>query len=190
MLEIAQRSARRMLNIVNAILDVSRLESGRMPLEMEAFSVHELLNEAVQAQAALASDKDIRLECDVPVTLPPAWADTRMIQRVLQNLIGNAIKFTPSGGAVRVMARLEEKADRSAILVSIRDTGPGIPSEIAGRLFQKFVTGGQEESGSGLGLAFCRLAIEAHGERIWAESTPGEGATFTFSLATANPPAL
>jgi signal transduction histidine kinase len=91
---------------------------------------------------------------------------------------------------VHVTAWQEEKNDRSAILVSVRDTGLGIPPEIASRLFQKFVTGGQEESGSGLGLAFCKLAMEAHGERIWVESVPGEGATFTFSLAIANPPAL
>jgi signal transduction histidine kinase len=121
----------------------------------------------------------------VPLILPPAWADTGLIARVLQNLVGNAIKFTPPNGVIRVSARTEEKQRGSVILVAVRDTGPGIPPEIAGRLFQKFVTGRQTGRGSGLGLAFCKLTVEAHGGRIWVESTPGNGATFTFSLATA-----
>jgi len=186
-LRIAQHSTLRMLELVNAILDVSRLESGRMPLELEAFSLTELLSETLDSQATLANEKGIRLECNAPATLPPAWADAKLIQRVLQNLLGNAIKFTPSGGTVCVTARTDERANRPLLLVSVGDTGLGIPSEIQSRLFQRFVTGTQEERGSGLGLAFCKLALEAHGERIWMESTPGNGATFTFSLPVAAP---
>ena len=90
---------------------------------------------------------------------------------------------------MRVIARTDERVDRPLLLVSVCDTGPGIPPEIQSRLFQRFVTGTQEERGSGLGLAFCKLALEAHGERIWIESTPGDGAAFTFSLAVATSPA-
>jgi NtrC-family two-component system sensor histidine kinase KinB len=182
-LNITQASADRMVELVNAILDVSQLESGQMPLDQRAFSLSDLVADTVQLQASLASEKDIRLESDMPATLPLAWADARLTGRVLQNLIGNALKFTPPGGVIRVSARVEEKQGRPAILVAVSDTGPGISPEIQSLLFQKFVTGRQEGRGSGLGLAFCKLVVEAHGGRIWVESTPENGTTFTFSLA-------
>ncbi len=188
-LQIAQHSAHRMLGLINAILDVSRLESGRMPIERRAFGLADLVAEVLEAQSALASEKGIRLENSVSSELPPAWADRNMIMRVLQNLVGNAIKFTPSGGLVSVAARRVEQAPQTKLAVQVRDTGPGIPLEIQPRLFQKFVSGGHPERGSGLGLAFSRLAVEAHGERIWVESIPGQGTTFTFSLAIARPSA-
>jgi PAS domain S-box-containing protein len=184
-LQVAQQSAQRMLELVNAILDVSRLESGRMPLEQRAFSLTDLVSKSLKAQTALADNKNIRLESSALSELPQAWADADIIARVLQNLIGNAIKFTPAGGIVSVTSRCEEQARCTKLLVQVSDTGPGIPPEIQSRLFQKFVSGRQEERGSGLGLAFCKLALEAHGERIWVESTPGQGAAFSFSLAIA-----
>ncbi|MBN1889255.1 MAG: GAF domain-containing protein [Thermoflexales bacterium] len=188
--EMAQRNALRMKELVNSILDVSRLESGQMPVEYAAFSLAELISDDCRMQAALAGDTDVHLECDVPDRLPQAWADASLISRVLQNLVGNALKFTPGGGRVRVTARHEKKRGASRLLVSVSDTGPGVPAEIQGRLFQKFVAGRQAGSGSGLGLAFCKLAIEAHSQRIWLESKPSGpkekgGATFTFSLAIA-----
>ena len=186
-LQIAQRSAHRMLGLVSAILDVSRLESGRMPVEWQAFGLADLVSEVLETQSALAHEKGIRLENGVSSELPPAWADSNMIARVLQNLVGNAIKFTPSGGVVSVAARRAEQAPQAKLVVLVRDTGGGIPLGIQPRLFQKFVSGGQLERGSGLGLAFCKLAVEAHGERIWVENAPGQGATFTFSLAVARP---
>jgi signal transduction histidine kinase len=106
---------------------------------------------------------------------------------VLTNLIGNAIKFTPAGGVVRVTARADDSG-RSKLLVSVSDTGEGIPPQIQDRLFQKFVVGQQEGRGSGLGLAFCKMVMEAHGERIWVEDTSERGTTFTFSLPL--PPAM
>jgi NtrC-family two-component system sensor histidine kinase KinB len=184
-LQLAQHASCRMLELVNAILDVSRLESGRMPLEQRAFSLADLVAESLEAQTALAGEKNMRLESDIPPELPPAWADANLTARVLQNLVGNAIKFTPAEGTVRVRARREEQAQHDKLLVQVSDTGPGIPPEIRSCLFQKFVSGGQPGRGSGLGLAFCKLALEAHGERIWVESTPGQGATFSFSLAIA-----
>ncbi|CAG0932305.1 two-component system, NarL family, sensor histidine kinase EvgS [Thermoflexales bacterium] len=184
-LEVAQHGARRMIELVTAILDVSRLESGQMPLEQRGFSLAQLVTQALTAQSTLAHDKQIRLDSHVPPDLPEAWADVGLIARVLQNLIGNAIKFTPPGGAVQVAATWETSAPRPRLLVQISDTGAGIPSALQSRLFQKFVSGEQRERGSGLGLAFCKLAVEAHGERIWVESTPDQGTTFSFSLALA-----
>jgi signal transduction histidine kinase len=183
-LSIAHNSSERMMKLVNAILDVSRLESGRMPVNLIAVNVVDLIREAVQAQAALAQNKKIKLESDLPAGLPPVQADLNLIQRVLQNLIGNALKFTPEGGSVQVAARLvQESSTVGVVHVSVSDTGPGIPLEIQSQLFQKFVTGGQPEHGSGLGLAFCKLAVEAHGQRMWVESSVGKGTTFAFGLA-------
>ncbi len=186
-LKIAESSAQRMKEMVNSILDVSRLESGRMPVEYQEFALVSLVAEVFLIQATLAHEKNIRLEKDVSFTLPPAWADQGLISRVLQNLVGNALKFTPEGGTVRVVAQSGEKEGRKMLWVTVSDTGPGIPPEIEGQLFQKFVTGGQTGRGSGLGLAFCKLALEAHGQRIWAESAPGHGTRFTFTLATHSP---
>ncbi len=184
-LQLAHHGAKRMIELVNAILDVSRLESGQMPLEKRALNLARLVAEALTAQTSLARDKQIRLDNRMPLDLPQAWADTNLLARVLQNLIGNAIKFTPPGGVVQVTATWEAQAPRPRLLVQVSDTGSGIPPAIQSRLFQKFVSGAQREHGSGLGLAFCKLAIEAHGERIWVESTPGQGTTFRFSLAIA-----
>jgi signal transduction histidine kinase len=108
--------------------------------------------------------------------------DNEIIGRVLQNLLGNAIKFTPPGGKIEMTARPPETTASTLLWVAVSNSGPGIPPEIQDRLFQKFVTGRQEESGSGLGLAFCRLAVEAHGGRIWVESEPGQLTTFQFTL--------
>jgi signal transduction histidine kinase len=134
----------------------------------------------VESQLPLVAEKGLRLKNEVPSQLPPIYADAALVERVLRNLIGNAIKFTSTGDVVRVAARAD--VSDSSILVSVSDTGPGIPADIRDLLFQKFVTGQQEERGSGLGLAFCKMAIEAHGKRIWVESPPGGGTMFAFTL--------
>ncbi len=177
MLNVAASNTQRMIELVNAILDVSRLESGRMQVEREPVPLPVLISEVLEAQEPLAKGYELRLENAVPNDLPLVYIDKKLIGRVLHNLIGNAIKFTPPGGHIRVSARSEE----DKVLVSVSDTGPGIPPELRERLFQKFTTGRHARRGSGLGLAFCKMAVEAHGERIWLEDTPS-GATFTFSL--------
>ncbi|MBN2003704.1 MAG: PAS domain S-box protein [Anaerolineae bacterium] len=181
LLEIAVRGAERLLNLVNAILDVSRLESGKMPLERAYVVPNHLVTHALETFAPLIEEKNITLGIDVPLTLPPVWVDTRLVERVLQNLVGNALKFTPEGGAIRIFAAQDEQYP-AHIQVAVNDTGPGISPELRPRLFQKFVTGQVAGRGSGLGLAFCKLVIETHGERIWAESEVGKGTTFTFTL--------
>ncbi len=179
---IALGSADRMTTLVNAILDVSRLETKQMPVERRTFALAPLVAETIKTEAVLADKKGLTLENAIaPEVL--IWADSNLIGRVLQNLIDNAIKFTPAGGRVRVASHVLPGHDTFA--VSVSDTGIGIPPELHDRLFQKFVTGQHVERGSGLGLAFCRLAVEAHGGRIWMESEPGQGATFTFILPEA-----
>jgi len=178
---IMRQGLQRMLNLVTSILDVNRLESGQMPLEREPTLLARFVDEALAVQKVLADDKSVRLYNDLNGALPPVTIDTDLIGRVLQNLIGNAIKFTPAGGNIRVSAHLDA-AGTHRVIVSISDTGPGLPADVQARLFQKFVRGAGPERGSGLGLAFCRLAVEAHGGRIWAESTPGQGTSFSFTL--------
>lgn len=185
--EIAQKSTKGMLKLVKAILEMSRLESRQMPLEQTVVSLPRLIVDTLESQLPLAAEKNLHLESDVPDDLPLAWADEQLIERVLQNLIGNAIKFTPRDGLVRVSAKIDP-ADQSRFIVSVSDTGTGISPEIQERLFQKFVTGQREGHGSGLGLAFCKMVLEAHGERIWVDSTGPDGTTFAFTLPT--PPAL
>jgi NtrC-family two-component system sensor histidine kinase KinB len=194
--EIAANSTQKMIDLVNAILDLSRLERGQMPLNPAAVALADIVAETFRLQSPLSVDRNLELESRVAQTLPLVWADPGLISRVLQNLVGNAIKFTPAGGSVRVMAQAhggtmpsrerDTDTERPYIQVSVTDTGPGIPPELKDKLFQKFVVGEQKERGSGLGLAFCKLAVEAHGGRIWVESELGHGATFVFTLPLAN----
>jgi signal transduction histidine kinase len=184
LLQIARRNSQRMINLVNDILDVSRLESGQMPLALQNLPLLDLIEEALQIQAVLAHDKHITLVNQMPADLPLVRADESLIRRVLQNLVGNAVKFTPAGGRVTLTAEFTALASaRPVVLISVHDTGPGIPPDIQSQLFQKFVTGTQKGRGSGLGLAFCKLAVEAHGQQIWVDSHAGHGSVFTFTLA-------
>ena len=177
---IALNSTQRMLSLVNAILDVNRLESGQMPLVREPLPLNAAVTEVFRTQIPQVMEKNLRLENAVPVDLPTPLVDGGLIRRVLQNLVGNAIKFTPDDGRIRVSAAVEPGGSR--VLVTVMDSGPGLPPEVRTSLFQKFVTGRHRERGSGLGLAYCKLAIEAHGGRIWVGSEPGWGAVFTFTL--------
>ncbi len=179
--EIARDNTDGMLKQVKAILEINRLESRQMPLEPSIFPLGELVTNVTSSQLPLAVEKNITLESNVPPHLPPAWGDIELLERVLKNLIGNALKFTPTDGAVRITIR-DETTERSKFLISVSDTGSGIPPDIQDRLFQKFVAGQQPGRGSGLGLAFCRMVLESHGEQIWVESTSEKGTTFTFTL--------
>lgn len=199
--DIAVASIQHLLESVNAILDISRLESAEVPLRLHLTSLVALVDEIALVEKALLAEKKLTLHSDVPATLPLANVDPDLIRRVLQNLVGNAIKFTPPGGQVRVAVALGldggfephqsglefHPGDPGVQLlkVSVSDTGPGLPEGLKDRLFQKFVTGRKRESGSGLGLAFCKLAVERHGGIIWVETEPGQGTTFHFTLPVA-----
>ena len=184
MLQIARANAERMLGLVDSILDVSRLEKGQLPLERQRVHLVALVGEALRLQRPLAAEKQLHLESDVSPDLPVLLVDARLAVRVLHNLVDNAIKFTPKGGTIRISARLRSAPEQLA--VSVSDTGPGVASSLRPRLFQKFVAGRGTGHGSGLGLAFCRLAVEAHGGRIWAEGDTAAGMTITFTLPVAH----
>ncbi len=180
LVDVARSCTTRMIDLVNAILDLSELESGQVPLKRQMTSLPNLGLETLLLQAPVAQEKSLSLQDELPDDLPLVSVDESLIRRVLQNLIGNAVKFTPSGGVIR----LKMQAYPTNITVSISDNGPGIAPALRERLFQKFAAGRVEGRGNGLGLAFCRLVVEAHGGRIWAESEPGKGSIFYFSLPT------
>jgi signal transduction histidine kinase len=133
----------------------------------------------------MAKAKQVELKLEVQGETPTAWIDQDMIRRVLVNLITNAVKYSPRQGQVDVVAG----EGNGCLNFSVADEGPGIPAEYQWRIFDKFARVQVKDAGSGvgLGLAFCRLAVEAHGGRIWVESTPGQGSIFLFTLPLLEP---
>ena len=179
MLDVARSGTEQMLRLVNTILDVSRMESGQMPLALDAVALAPLVADLFAQQLPDAATCGVRLESEIPVDFPLLWGDESLIKRVLQNLVANALRYSPSNSALRVAAEVQTSG---AALIKVIDKGMGIQPEWQGRLFQKFASTQRAERGTGLGLAFCRLAVEAHGGSIWVESTAAHGTTFSFTL--------
>jgi signal transduction histidine kinase len=185
--EIAHLGADQLLGMVNDLLDISRLEAGHALGSLRPVALPELLAAGVRPIAPLAAAHGLGLTVALPDDLPPVLGDAERLRRVVTNLVGNALKFTPPGGRVEVTAELDPGGGHVRVRVS--DTGPGIAPEHQRAIFDKFAvlqkavpTG---RTSTGLGLAFCKLIVEAHGGRIWVESTPGEGSTFVFTLPVA-----
>jgi len=179
-LQTILRVCDRMTRLVQDLLDVARLEAGHVlnvqPSENDAVL---LLKEACESSRSQAEEKMLTLHCEFPGPLPPVWADRDRVLQVLSNLIGNAVKFTPEGGSITV--RVE--ADAGMVQFSVADSGPGIRSEELDRIFDRFWQSARTASlGTGLGLPIAKGIVEAHGGRIWVDSRPGLGATFTFTL--------
>ncbi len=165
--------------LAQELLDLSTIEAGQMPMQVAAVAVHDVIDEQVYHFEPQAQQKQIALSNTTPIGLY-ADLDRKLIGRVLGNLIHNAIKFTPKNGQITIGA--ETTADK--ITVSVRDTGAGIPPEDLPRIFERFykVDQARGKSGTGLGLAIARHVVEAHGGKIWAESKPGKGAVFFFTI--------
>lgn len=184
-IEVATRSTERIQRLTNSLLDIQSLEEGQAILEAQPQALVPLIEEAVETVQPVIESKEQHVRLDLEESLPAVNVDEDMIRRVLINLLDNAVKFTPGGQTITVGA---ESAD-DEVRVWVMDHGPGIPVEQQERLFQKFSRlQGRKTPGVGLGLAFCRLAVEAHDGRIWVESEPGEGARFTFTLPVAERP--
>ncbi|HEX8616345.1 MAG TPA: response regulator [Thermoanaerobaculia bacterium] len=179
MISLAPAGGKTLLGLINDLLDVEKMESGTPHLRYAELSANDLVGEAVAQLASLAELEQTKLVAVVPEGLPSFPGDANKLSRTLVNLIANAIKFTRAG-TVTITASLTEPR---SIQFAIRDTGAGIPAEAFERIFEKF---GQVEAGhrvgTGLGLAFCKLAVEAHGGRIGVASSPGLGSTFSFTL--------
>ena len=182
LISAALDSMQRTLKLVDQIMEVNSLESGVVPMEQTAIHLAPLASDLLHSQFTLAAEKNLQLENLIDLDLPPVWADPDLIVRVLQNLVGNAVKFTPNGGEIRIGARA---GAGEKIFVYVSDTGPGIAVEVEDRLFEKFAVGPNRGRGSGLGLAFCKMVIEAHGGQIWVDASSGSGTTFVFTLPQA-----
>jgi signal transduction histidine kinase len=180
-LERIQRNGRHLLGLINDVLDLAKIEAGELKLSSVDYSMREVVLGVVGATEALATEKHLELEIEVPADLPPAHGDERRITQVLMNLVGNAIKFTEAG-SVAIRAWVEDDGLR----VSVADTGAGIAAEDQARIFQEFQqvdsSSTRKKGGTGLGLAITKRIVELHGGRIWVESTQGEGSTFFFEL--------
>jgi signal transduction histidine kinase len=174
---IAAGGGRTLLGMINDLLDVEKMESGLTELQYDEIDPVSLVSGAMKQVAFLAEESRTALVTDVAANLPTFAGDGKKLTRTLVNLIGNAIKFT-GAGTVTVTAH----QDPAAIRFAVRDTGQGIPAESFGRIFEKFGQLDSRRVGTGLGLAFCKLAVEAHGGRIMVESTLGTGSTFSFTI--------
>lgn len=175
---VARHSADDLLTMINSILDVSKMSAGEMKLHREPCDLVPLIRDVVAACRSLPANRTVTL--DAMTSSFVVSADAGLIRRVLQNLISNALKFTPADGTVHVAVT----ASPGDVRVAIRDAGPGIAPEYHQRIFEKFgqVEDRSQRLGTGLGLTFCKLAIEAHGGRIGVESEVGQGSTFWVAL--------
>jgi signal transduction histidine kinase len=178
----------RLSRLVDQLLDLSRLESGDLPLEIEPVQLAPLVERVVGEVEVARGDREIHVRNLVPDDLPPVEGDRERIHQVLFNLVDNALRFTSQGGEVTVRATRED----GSCEVSVEDTGPGIPPEHLPLVFERFYrvdpSRSREDGGTGIGLAIARSVVEAHGGRIWAESRVGVGSRFRFVLPTGRAP--
>ena len=181
-LSIADRNLKRLARLINDLLDLSKLEAGKMQMKMEPCSIGRNIDESIDGLLNWANTKSINFERNIQKDLPEIMFDSDRMIQVLTNLIGNAVKFTPVNGVITVAAALQE----DYVEVSIADTGIGIPPESLGKVFDKFYQVGERTatdiSGTGIGLSIAKEIVEIHGGRIWVESDQGRGARFIFTL--------
>lgn len=182
LIDLAVSACERMQRLVDSLLDVAKLETGEMPLRLARSNLRPILENAVNMQSLAARTRKVTLRLEAPETLPPISVDREQLERVLANLFDNALKFSPENGQVV----LSVQAQPEQIIIAVTDHGPGIPREDRERIFERFAQIGENQParrGFGLGLTFCRLAIEAHGGKIWVEpGSNGKGSRFIFSL--------
>ncbi|GIK66696.1 MAG: hypothetical protein BroJett018_44900 [Chloroflexota bacterium] len=189
----ASQAVRKLLNLVNSLLDVSKMESGTISLDRTSGSLHQLAETVITDLKPLAEEMEVVIENRVEEALPPLNVDMDKIERVVLNLMDNAIKFTPSDGHVYINAQIDDTPGQNGnqekfLRIRIADNGPGIPDDYKERLFDRFVQIKEQAGrrrGTGLGLTFCKLAVEAHGGRIWIEDNPEGGSIFNFTLPLA-----
>jgi len=183
-LSIAQRNLKRLTALINDLLDLSKLEAGKMEIKRKPSSIVEVINEAISGLKTWADTKSIQIKTVFEDNLPQVNIDPNRIIQVLTNLIGNAIKFTPPSGTITIEAKFI--SNDNEIEVAVQDTGIGIAKEDLPRIFDKFFQVGERAptdiSGTGIGLSIAKEIIQLHKGRIWAESEKGKGARFTFRL--------
>jgi signal transduction histidine kinase len=177
-LDLIARSVARADRLIQDLLDVARMQAGRLTIDVQPVAAADLVEEAIRMHQPLAAERNITLRGEVSGKLGTVSADRHRLQQVLANLIGNALKFTHEGGHVTVRASAQE----DAVQFAIHDDGPGIQAADMPRLFDPFWQARKGGGGAGLGLPICRGIVEAHHGRIWTESEPGKGSTFYFTV--------
>lgn len=183
LLDIALRSTERIQRLTDSLLDMNQLDSGKAIVNLQPVQVKQLIQEAVDTISPLVANKNQTISLDLDQDLPRMMVDPDMIRRVIINLIENAVKYTQHGGQIRVGSH----KNGDFVCVWVEDNGPGIPASEHERIFDKFSRMTLDESikGMGLGLAYCRLAVQGHGGKIWVESEPGSGSRFSFLVPVA-----
>ncbi len=182
LLQVAHEEVHRMKALVNDLLDLSKIEAGRIELEFESVPVPTLFEHVKTVFKNQMDMKDVSLTSELTGDMPKVRADANKVAWVLTNLISNALRYVSKGGHISLMAH----RIGPHVHLSVRDDGPGIPPEYQSKIFQKFVqVKGQEAGGTGLGLAICKEIVRAHGGAIWVESSAGRGSTFAFTLPVA-----
>lgn len=186
-LDIVKSNSDRLVNLINDLLDISRIESGRIHFKVKPTQIKDIMQNVIDTFKNLMNQKDMKLEVDLGDSLPLVAADSERVGQVAMNIVSNAVKYTPAGGKVTI--KIKENKGKGEVIVSVSDTGIGISKEDQISLFTKFYrvdsTLTQEVGGSGLGLSICKTIIELHGGNIWVESNVGEGSTFSFSVPIA-----
>jgi two-component system sensor histidine kinase GlrK len=180
-LSIIAEESNRLIELVNSLLDIAKLEAGMVAYNFSTTDLNPLVMRAIKEVTPLADAKRITVEKDLHI-LPPVPLDAERFLQALRNLIGNALKFTPRGGTVTIGTRPVEHG----VAISVADTGPGIPTEHAAVIFDKYrqaaVAGAHKLQGTGLGLAIVKHIVQDHGGKVWVESEVGRGSIFTMVL--------
>jgi signal transduction histidine kinase len=176
-----EANGKHLLGLINDVLDLSKIEAGQLVLELSDYCVQDIAQTVRSTLEPLAADKKLAFKLELAPELPPGHGDGRRLTQVLINLVGNAIKFTDAGEVA-----IKAEANDGSFHVSVCDTGPGISAADQAKLFQEFQQADnaitKKKGGTGLGLAISKRIIEMHGGKIWVESKPGQGSTFTFTL--------
>ena len=180
-LERIQNNGRHLLGLINDVLDLSKIEAGQLSLSLTDYSIKDVVHNVYGAVESLATAKNLALKVELPTDLPPALGDERRLTQVLLNLVGNAIKFTDTGGVA-----IKTSTADGTLTVAVHDTGPGISEADQGKIFEEFQqadsSSTKQKGGTGLGLAIAKRIIEMHGGRLWVESELGHGSTFSFTV--------
>jgi PAS domain S-box-containing protein len=192
-LQIADKNTERMVSLVNNLIAVAEMERGTIKVEPRPVDLANLVAEAVQAVQEDAAAAELTLTVNLPADLAAAWGDPQHLRQVVDNVLDNALHYTPSGGRITVWAaeaHLEDDggSPSSYLVVSVRDTGVGIPAAEQELIFERFYRSDNplsiEAGGTGMGLAIVKSLVEAHGGRVWVDSEPGQGSTFSFTVPT------
>jgi len=190
--EVSQRAVKKLLNLINNLLDLSRLEQGEFVLDPVMARIEPVLRDAVEEIMPLAQETEAEVGLCIADALPAVCIDRDMIGRVVLNLLDNALKFSPPGRPVTLSAAVRSVSPHESMLaISVADRGPGVPEEYRHIIFDRYRQiprlRGRRRS-AGLGLAFCKLAVESHGGEIWVEDHAEGGSVFTFTLPVSHLP--